>query len=505
MRCINVVNFIRAVEPRGPVDLFLPVQKQMELIKRYRLPATWLLQYDSLCLGPFADFLKREMLPNHEVGLWFEMNEQHCKAAQVEWRGRPGYEWDWQPSVAFSIGYTVEERHRLVDEAVRKFNERFGSTPRSVASWNLDSHTIERFVSHGVDAFAVCRDQIATDGFTIWGGPIAGYYPSRVNAWSPAVSARHGNQLDAPVFRMLGQDPVYYYDNVAVPYPDTMEPAWPTGRSRRFVDAFLKMLLENPAGEFAYAQLGQENSFGWPDMAEGFAMQMELLSGLNGRGGCHIETMSETGRRFKHAFKETPVQAQVQLDDPLGRDPKEQSIWFQSRFYRANLHIRGDKPSLRDLTVYQQGFQQPFLDSATSDHQLDQRLPSVMDGFHWRSDRPGTAGGFIEVEGEEIRLTGEPTVSQEGPNLMVTLPTQKDVVGVSFSADGLEISAPGKLVGLRFRWAPGKSAFVGVANTFARYRYQGFEYGLVIRGGAAVRSDSGWYVGDANGHISLGL
>lgn len=503
VRCINVVNFIRGVEPRGPVDLFLPVRKQMELVKRYGLPATWLLQYDSLCLGPFVEFLKREMPPTHEAGLWFEMNELHCKAAGVEWRGRPGYEWDWQPSVAFSIGYTVDERNRLIDEAVRKFRQRFGVGPRSVASWNLDSHTIQRFVSHGVDAFAVCRDQIATDGFTIWGGPIAGYYPSRTNAWSPAVTQR--DQIHTPVLRMLGQDPVYYYDNVAVPYPDTMEPAWPTGRNRHFIDAFFKMLLDNPAGEFAYAQLGQENSFGWPDMAEGFAMQMELLGGLKNRAGCHIETMSETGRRFKGTFKVTPNQAQVQLEDPLQRDPAERSIWFQNRNYRANLHIRGDRPYLRDVFVYRDGFSQPFLDAATRDHQLDQRQLAVLDGFHWRADRPGTAGGFIDVAGAEIRLTGDPIVTQPGSDLSVKLPIQKDAVLVSFINDGLEIASAGKPVALNFRWESGKSAFIDVANNVARYRYAGFDYSVVVRRGSLTHSESGWRVEDATGRIALGL
>src|SRR5438105_3769575 len=89
VRCINVVNFIREIEPRFPMDMMLPTQKQMELIVEHRLPATWLLQFDALVSGPFVEFLKTHMEPNHEVGFWFEMNEKHCKAADVEWRGRP--------------------------------------------------------------------------------------------------------------------------------------------------------------------------------------------------------------------------------------------------------------------------------------------------------------------------------------------------------------------------------------------------------------------------------
>jgi hypothetical protein len=51
--------FIRAIEPRITTDLLLPLQKQLEIIKPYGLPATWLLQYDALVSGPLVPFLKQ--------------------------------------------------------------------------------------------------------------------------------------------------------------------------------------------------------------------------------------------------------------------------------------------------------------------------------------------------------------------------------------------------------------------------------------------------------------
>ena len=269
VRCINIVNFIRAIEPRFKTDLLLPVQKQMEIIKELQLPATWLLQFDALVSGPFVQYLKDNMAKSHEVGFWFEMNEMHCNAAGVKWRGRPGFEWDHFPNVAFTIGYSPEDRIKLADTAMAEFKKIWGKYPKSVASWNLDAITCAHLVDrYKVDAFAVCRDQIATDGFTIWGAPIAGYYPSKTNCWSPAVEPQ--NQINAPVFRMLGQDPVYYYnreytmpDGKRHSAPDTMEPVWPSGQSPIFVERFLRMIGEAPTGQFAYAQLGQENSVPW--------------------------------------------------------------------------------------------------------------------------------------------------------------------------------------------------------------------------------------------------
>ena len=130
------------------MDLFLPLQKQMELVLQHRLPTTWLLQFDAMVSGPFVEFLKANMAKDHEVGIWFEMNEMHCKAAGVDWRGRPGYEWDHYPSVAFTIGYTAEERIKLADTFMREFMKIWGYYPKSVASWNLDSITIAHLSEH---------------------------------------------------------------------------------------------------------------------------------------------------------------------------------------------------------------------------------------------------------------------------------------------------------------------------------------------------------------------
>ena len=47
-RVVNLVNFIRGCEPRKPIDLVMPVRKQMELGHFYGLPQTFLLQYDAM-------------------------------------------------------------------------------------------------------------------------------------------------------------------------------------------------------------------------------------------------------------------------------------------------------------------------------------------------------------------------------------------------------------------------------------------------------------------------
>ena len=506
LRSVNVINFIRAEEPREMMDLMLPLRKQMEIIKAHHLPATWLLQYDALVEGTFVEFLKAEMPPDHESGIWFEMNRKLCDDAGVVWRGNPEWEWDYHVPVAYAIGYTPAERRRLADTAMATFNRIFGQHAKCVACWNLDAITVGHLADHyEIDAFANCRDQLATDGYTIWGAPIAAYYPSRNNAWSPALELK--NQVATPMFRLLGQDPVYYYDD-RIPQPDTMEPVWPSGRSQVFVDRFLGMIAEGPTQSLAYAQLGQENSFGWPMMSEAYPMQIEKLARMRQAGRFTVETMGDTGRRFKRRFKSTPTQAQVMLEDPFGHtSPSERTVWYQSRFLRANLHFRGDQFYLRDLHVYSDAFPQLYLADPVRKHGIEQRMLAVLDGYHWSDDqvRSGHAGrramGRFEAAGQDgksipLTMAGTPAVSQTESTLRTSVPlADGGSLLAEFGEREIEFSLTGRgrhtQPELVFEWVPDRSALEGVTGDALSYRFRDFKYAVHIENGTASQTADG--------------
>jgi len=513
LRAVNIMNFIRAEESRWSMDLMQPVREQMALIKAHKFPATWLLQYDALVEGPFVEFLKSEMPLDHETGIWFEMNRRICDDAGVAWRGNPDWEWDFHVPVAYSIGYTPAERRKLADTAVATFKRVFGHDVKSVACWNLDAITMAHLSDHyGIDAFGNCRDQLNTDGYTIWGAPIAAYYANRQNAWSPALEAK--NQISTPMFRLLGQDPVYYYDN-RLPSPDTMEPVWPSGQSETFVDRFLEMIAKAPTQSVAYAQLGQENSFGWPMTQKAYPMQMDKLAQVQKESGLIVETMGETGRRFKRAFRSTPTQAQVMLEDPFGNDPPERSVWYQSRFLRANLHFRGDQFYLRDLHVYDDRFQQPYLTEPVRQHGIEQRMLAVLDGYHWSDDevRAGRAGRramgrFVAIgrNGNEtpLAMAGVPTVNEAGSLLRTRVPLTG---GGSFVAEFSEHEIAFQLVGtpsssrlgLVFEWTADRSALQEVSADRLSYRFRDFSYSVRVANGVASKSSDGVQIVSGNG------
>ena len=52
---VNIINFIRAVEPRVEKDLIEPVKEQIKLMKENNLRGTFLVQYDALLMPEYIE------------------------------------------------------------------------------------------------------------------------------------------------------------------------------------------------------------------------------------------------------------------------------------------------------------------------------------------------------------------------------------------------------------------------------------------------------------------
>lgn len=146
-----------------------------------------------------------------ELGVWIEVVRPLVEAVGVEWRGRPGYDWDWYVNPGFLMAYTKEQKEKIIDELMVKFREVFGFYPKTAGSWLLDAYSVEYMKEkYGIVTFGICREQMSVDAYTLWGGPYnQPYYPSKNNILCPAQSAE--TRIAAPVFRLLGIEPIRGY------------------------------------------------------------------------------------------------------------------------------------------------------------------------------------------------------------------------------------------------------------------------------------------------------
>ncbi len=409
---VNIINFIRAVEPRLEMDLAAPVREQIRLAEQYGLKTTFLLQYDALTDDTYIGLLRGLDADMFEIGVWLEIVQPLAEKAGAVWKGR--YPWDWHSHCGFSVGYTEKEREAFIDLFFGEFQAKFGFWPRSFGSWAFDAHTLRYAAErYGLDAACNCKDQWGTDGYNMWGGYYGqGYYPNKNNVFAPAVSAE--NQIGVPIFRMLGSDPISQYDlgldvsaGAGVQGVASLEPVYNGGTGGGGVPAWVDWYMaENFSGRclsFGYAQAGQENSFGWERMKDGLQYQYKLFASLAAEGRIEVETLGETGRWYKKTYGETPASVVAALRDIF--DTGRRSVWYSSKYYRINFYAENGRFWIRDIHVFRDAYRERYIGGGvctTNDLTYD-NLP-VIDGNRFSGH--GVRAGLYPVSGENDLSSG---------------------------------------------------------------------------------------------------
>ncbi|MGN0231386.1 MAG: hypothetical protein ACI4A8_04135 [Muribaculaceae bacterium] len=510
-RIVNLINFIRQTEPRRTIEpvlahvtdevLYQTVVEQIKILNEYGIRGTFLLQYDALINPKYQQLLSAMPLEGTEIGGWWEITQPHVEAAGIEWRGR--FPWDWHANVGFSVGYTHDERRRLVDVYMEKFKSIFGSYPKSVGSWFMDSYTLEYMHSrYGVSTSCCCRDQIGTDGYNMWGGYWANaFYPSKNNIYMPAQSKE--SQIDVPIFRMLGSDPIYQYDSGLGGNHQgvvTLEPVYGNGGAdKKWVDWFFHSMFDDPCMNLSYTQAGQENMFTWEAMKRGYEMQIPKLADLAKQGKIKIETLEKSGEWFRKQFKVTPPSAISAMSDYTGADKK--TMWFGSRYYRANVIWDADKMWIRDIHVFNEQMKSNYIDNICTDACSFFTTLPLVDGNVW-SNNDVLAGLRFFITDSNGRTTeaigGTPTIDSNKKQLTVKWPTSVPgcCITMKFTEERIDIAM--KLPEKRMQWhaelrtAPGKELpFTSIEAKRLDARFEGFAYSMTIVKGQCEKSGNG--------------
>jgi hypothetical protein len=437
-RIVNIINFVRLMEPRKFYEdasflttddhqtittvgentytrklvsvtnemLYQTVVNQIDLMNRYNLSGTFLLQYDALMDTAYRQLFTALPGDRFDIGAWWEIPQPLVEKTGLKWKGR--YPWDWYANVAFSVGYTTQEREKLVDTYMKDFKELFGCYPKSVGSWHIDEHTLAYMHrKYGIVASCNCRDQIGTDGYTMWGGYWnQAYYPSVKNAYMPAQT--EANQIPVPVFRMLGSDHMPQYDPVLKVKRQgtvTIEPAYDySGSDSSWVAWYMREFVESACMEYNYVQIGQENSFLWKNMAKGLGYQFPLVARLRDENKVKVQTLAESGQWFRENYRLTPSTSVSVKKDLPGSDRK--TVWFDSRFFRANFLWEHNTLRITDVHVFDENFTSDYLTEKTySDRYYLYTLPFI-DGYTAIADRIDGLRLKARINGEEIQIEG---------------------------------------------------------------------------------------------------
>ncbi|HVY75656.1 MAG TPA: hypothetical protein VG890_12540 [Puia sp.] len=496
-RIVNIVNFIRLLEPRDSAItedlLYQTVVHQIALMRKYRLGGSFLLQYDALMDKRYQRLLKTLPRDSFEIGAWWEIPQPLVERAGMKWRGR--YPWDWRANIGFSTGYTPKEREKLIDAYMADFKKIFGYYPRSVASWFIDAHSLNYLCAkYHIVASANCKDQYGTDGYTLWGGYWnQAYYPSKVNAYMPAQHA--DKQIPVPIFRMLGSDPVRQYDNGLDRERQgvvTLEPVYPGGGGDSvWVDWFFKQFVDGASMAFAYTQAGQENSFTWPAMAKGLELQFPLIARLRDEKKIVVQTLAASGSWFKEHFKTTPATAVTVNEDLPGGAKK--TVWYDSRFYRANLLWDDGHLRFRDIHLFNENLASKYETEPANGNECSFFTLPLVDGYLWSSQNIYAGLRFKAlIDGKATDLTGgDPVISDKTKDelsIVWPLTNVPGILKIRFTENQIELSVTGNPSldwYLEFSAAPGRELpYIVMDGKRIKASFEGMNYSMVAREGS---------------------
>lgn len=304
------------------------------------------------------------------------------------------------------------------------------------------------------------------------------------------------NKIPAPVFRMLMADPIYNYDGEAKGYGVcTLEPAWENGQDPETVDWYFDTYYKSPCLTHAQATTGQENSFGWDMLGEGYCMQIDKLVALQKEGVVSLQKLGDTGLWYQKSFSMPAASAQVAEQDWRGAGQK--TVWYNCKNYRANLHFSEGKLWLRDLTKFDDRYQERYLHTpcegwiATYDN-----LP-IVDSRIWDNNGKVCELRFIkQVTGIEVSETGD-------TGLLLKVTFKEGTEGkVILSEERIDFENCGEL---SYSWGvPTEYTTLAFENNCLKGCQNGFEYEMPVEGNVIKRDDS-FILLPENGKISLKL
>jgi hypothetical protein len=303
LQCQN--RFLTLVNPVRDRSLWTdpslnPLKQQYTDVKKYSFPATWLLQYDTFSDTDLITEVQ-SFDSNQEKGIFLEVSRKLAFDAGVAY---PIYlRWS-DPGAVFLSAYSQSDRRKLIDQAFEGYKKIFGTYPKSVGAWWIDSYSFDYMVSkYKIESALILADQKVTDSYGVWGGwwgfP---YKPSKANILVPASNA--GDSENAVIVQWAQRDPVLAYGGIGVfsRYSLQANDYVAVGKDINYFKSLTSQYLDckNPLGQITVGlETGMESLM---EPAE-YQKQLSYLSTIP---GLNIVTMSEFAQNYSKVYKVNP-------------------------------------------------------------------------------------------------------------------------------------------------------------------------------------------------------
>ena len=134
------INQVRGDEccQKGSYDF---AKSQLELFKKHNFSSTFLIRYDALKDNRYIALFKNNSTPLVDIGIFFEITPSLAKDADVVYKGNEN-RW-YRAQYAYLVGYTQEERIKIIDTGMELYFKQFGKYPQTTGGWMIDTYSAD--------------------------------------------------------------------------------------------------------------------------------------------------------------------------------------------------------------------------------------------------------------------------------------------------------------------------------------------------------------------------
>lgn len=332
---INIVNPIRGKDFWSNNFGILDTPKaQYKIISDKKIPSTWLVRYDALSDKDTVNFLK-SFDKNQEIGIFFEVTPTLTRDSKVKYNQSPN--WHFAKSVLL-IGYSPDDRKKMIDQAFKKFEETLNLKPTSVGAWWIDGGSLAYLRDqYGIEANLDVSDQFSTDQYQVWGQYWSSpFYPSKFNALMPA--ANEEQKVGVVTIQWAPRDPFNGYGN------GVFESTFSLQANDYLLHDLGVDYFEKLVGIYPQITVGLENDFDFKKFGSEYQKQIEALSKTK---GISFQTMTSFAKDYQKLFPDISPELLISAMDPLGTGNKV--VWFQNKNYRVGWFYGPYGSVIRDL------------------------------------------------------------------------------------------------------------------------------------------------------------
>lgn len=369
---IVIVNQIRGTEDccqSGSTDLWASVSGSDQF---KNLPMGWALRFDAI-----STKFVQPLPPGGELGLLLEVTPGLAAASSVSYRGSPdGRDW-YMAKHSFLVGYTPEERKKLIDTLFLTFKKRFGYFPTFTAGWMVDGWSLSYIQNiYHVVFHELTKEQYETDSYTLYGGLFNfPYYPSKVY---PLLPGNQDDKLNIIVARQTASDLLYNYGSSKTIYTSQPNDYLSDAFEKKDISYFKQLINDvvNQKIDLRFGLIGFENSFDFKKYGKEYLRQLEYLLSLQENGIIDVYTPSNFAKQFKTQHVQNPS---FYLAKDFEAGKKVGTLWYFGQTYRARLLLEDGRVILDDLRNFMP-LPDPYLaNPATADYAY-WIIPYLIDG-----------------------------------------------------------------------------------------------------------------------------